>query len=104
MSASLQQQALNIHGVCRENIAGPRLAPSGDRVWRRWSEEEKEERKNNVPQEANGLHVAETRHTDRVAASGDDGLVSDGELSGVPSIRGGSALTVTLFVFLAATG
>lgn len=47
MGTGLQQQALNIHGVCRENIVGPRLTPCGDsvRVWWRWWEEDKEKRK-----------------------------------------------------------
>lgn len=57
-------------------------------------------REKNVAYEANGVHVAETRHADRVAAS-DDGLVSDEEPSGEPSIRGGCALMMPLFVFLA---
>lgn len=50
MGTGLQQQALNIHGVCRENIAGPHLAPSGDsvRVWRHRQEEEEEEKMSHV--------------------------------------------------------
>lgn len=50
----------------------------------------KEKKKKRVTYEANQLHVPETRHTDRVPATA-HGLVSDEELSGDPSIHGGSA-------------